>query len=59
MDDLEGREFIRDDEDLRTVPDLEDLTLTGFELTGLTGCVLLLPILEPSLLLTTIPCSVV
>lgn len=40
---------------LDTVPVVEDLALTGFDLTGLTGSRRLLPILEFPLLLMTIP----
>jgi len=47
MDDADG--------DLDTVPVVEDLALTGFDLTGFTGPSLFLPIFEPSLLLMTIP----
>jgi len=40
---------------LDIVPVVEDLALTGFDLTGFTGPSLFLPIFEPSLLLMTIP----
>ena len=40
---------------LDTVPVVEDLALTGFDVTGLAGSRRLLPILEFPLLLMTIP----
>ena len=40
---------------LENVPVVEDLALTGFDVTGLAGSRRLLPILEFPLLLMTIP----